>query len=104
MIARIWHGWASPANADELERLLIHEIIPAFQTDLPEGFHGIQVLRCAEANEVKFTTIMRFSSLESIQRFAGDAYQASHIDPRVSPLLTRYDKTVSHYQVRYSSY
>lgn len=28
MIARLWHGWTTPENADAYERLLKHTIFP----------------------------------------------------------------------------
>lgn len=102
--ARIWNGWTAKANANELERVLVNKIIPAFERGLPQGFHGMQVLRCDDANEVKFTTIMFFSSIDSIKVFAGEDYKASHIDPRIAPLLTRFDKHAVHCQMKYSSY
>lgn len=104
MIARIWNGWTSAANADELERLLTKEIIPEFQRDLPAGFHGIQVVRFDDGTEVKFTTIMLFRSIDTIKAFAGEDYHASHIDPRIAPLLTRFDRHAAHGEVKFSSY
>lgn len=104
MIARFWNGWTSAANADELERLLNKEIIPMFQRDLPGGFRGMQVVRFDDDHDVKFTTIMIFSSIDAIKAFAGEDYEASHIDARIAPLLTRFDKRAAHGRVRYSSY
>lgn len=31
MITRIWHGWTTPANAPEYEKLLLNEIFKELQ-------------------------------------------------------------------------
>lgn len=100
-VARIWRGYTSEQNADEFERILINEAIPAIEKNKPEGYLGIELLRNELGNEVEFTTIMKFSTLESVKAFAGTAYQKAHIDPRVASLLLRYDTLVSHHQIRF---
>jgi hypothetical protein len=101
MIARIWNGWTSGQDASTLESILTKEIIPEFEKDLPKGFRGIHLLTTEDGNEVKFTTIMYFDSLEIVKSFAGENYTASHIDPKVKPLLTHYDTTAQHSLIKY---
>lgn len=45
MIARIWHGWTTPANADAYERLLRTEIFPGILARKIVGFRNIQMLK-----------------------------------------------------------
>jgi len=103
-IARIWRGYTSKQNADTFENVLINEAIPSIEKDKPAGYLGIELLRNELANEVEFTTIMWFANLEAVKAFAGSDYQKAHIDPKVAPLLLRYDAQVPHHQVRFHKF
>jgi hypothetical protein len=52
MIARMWHGWTTPENADVYENLLKTEIFPGITAKGVEGYRGIRLLRRA-LGEVK---------------------------------------------------
>ena len=41
MIARIWHGWTSPENADVYENLLKTEIFSGIASKNVKGYKGI---------------------------------------------------------------
>jgi hypothetical protein len=101
-IARIWRGWTTKANAVTFERLLQEEILPSIMKNDPKGIREIQLLKHEAANEVEFTTIILFDSLEAVKAFAGEDYEAAHIDPRVGNLLSRFDKRVTHREVSFS--
>ncbi len=58
MIARVWHGWTSQANADQYEAQLRAEIVPGIQQRKIGGFRGMQLLRRTTGDEVEFITIM----------------------------------------------
>jgi heme-degrading monooxygenase HmoA len=103
LISRVWHGWTTKANADRFETLLKEEVFPGFAQKKMAGYRGVQLLRQDGKNEVEFTTIMWFDSIEAVKRFAGADYQKAHIDPAVRSLFTRFDTTVAHYEVRYAS-
>ncbi len=45
MIARIWHGWTTPENADVYENLLKAEIFPGIASKDVPGYRGIQLYR-----------------------------------------------------------
>ena len=101
MIARLWHGWTTAANADAYERLLREEIIPGIAAKGVRGYRGIQVLRrAASAEEIEFVTIMRFDSLEAVKQFAGDEYERAYVIPRARELLSRFDTRSQHYEIR----
>lgn len=100
MIARIWHGWTTPANADTYEALLRDEIFEGIQGRQIKGFRGIQLLRRARADEVEFITIMRFDSLEAVREFAGEDYEACVVPPKARELLSRFDQRSQHYDLR----
>ena len=101
-IARIWRGWTTVENATALEKILQEIAIPGIEKNKPEGLKGIQFMTLKQENEIMFTTIMYFESLESVKAFAGDDYAKAHIDPAVAPLLNRYDTIVEHHTVKES--
>jgi hypothetical protein len=100
LIARIWHGWTSMQNAKALEDALRLEAIPSIEANKPAGLRGITLLTGETDNEVEFTTIMYFESIDDVKKFAGDDYEKAHIDPAVAPLLLKYDLRVQHHQVK----
>ncbi len=100
MIARIWHGWTKPENADEYERLLEYEIIPEIAAKNMKGYRSIEVLRRPLADEVEFITIMRFDSLDLVKQFVGEDYEIAHVPEAAQQVLERWDKRSQHYEIR----
>jgi hypothetical protein len=45
MIARIWHGWTTPADAERYESLLQDEIFPGIFAKGVAGLESIDLLR-----------------------------------------------------------
>lgn len=100
MIARLWHGWTTPENADKYEALIRSEIFSGIVArDIP-GFQKIELLRRSRDNEVEFITIMWFSSMEAIKAFAGDDYEQAVVPPAARAVLSRFDARSQHYEVR----
>lgn len=97
MIARMWHGWTKPENADAYENLLRNEMFPRMRRI--EGFEGAYLLRRASGDEVEFVTITHFTSLDAVRRFAGDAYETAVIHPQAAGLLSRHDPESVHYEI-----
>lgn len=101
MIARIWHGWTEPEDADEYERLLREEILPGIASkDLP-GFTGSDVFRREAGEEVAFMTILWFASMDGVRAFAGEAYREAHVPQKARRLLLRYEDQAHHYERRF---
>ena len=100
MIARVWHGWTSPANADAYEALLNDEIFVGIQGRRIRGFRDIRLLRRAVDDEVEFVTLMWFESLEAVREFAGEDYEASVVPDAARALLAHFDERSQHYDVR----
>ena len=99
MIARIWHGWTTPQNADNYEALLKEEIFVGIQDRRIHGFKGIQLLRRDLDHEVEFITIMRFDSLDSVREFAGEDYETAVVPTRARKLLSHFDERSQHYEI-----
>lgn len=100
MIARIWHGWTMPANADAYEALLKSEIFIGIQNRRIAGYRGIQLFRRSLGAEVEFVTVMWFDSLEAVRAFAGEDYEVAVVPPKARALLSRFDARSQHYEVR----
>jgi len=98
MIARIWHGWTRPENADPYENLLRNDMFPSIRQ--VEGSQGAYLLRRNATDEVEFLTITLFTSLDAVRRFAGTDYETAVLHPKAHALLSRYDAKSMHYEIR----
>lgn len=98
MIARMWHGWTKPENADAYEDLLRDEMFP--EIGQIEGSRGAYLLRKNGEKEVAFVTITLFESLDAVRRFAGENYETAVLHPKAHALLARHDARSEHYEVR----
>jgi heme-degrading monooxygenase HmoA len=97
MIARIWHGWTTPQNADTYEEFLRTTMFPSIRR--VQGFLGADLLRRDEQDEVAFITITRFDSLDAVKRFAGDDYERAVVEQEARQLLSRFDVRSAHYEL-----
>lgn len=97
MIARIWHGWTSPDNADAYEEFLRKKMFPSIHR-VP-GYIDADLLRRDAGDEIGFVTITRFESLESVRAFAGEDYEQAVVEPEARALLSRFDERSEHYEV-----
>jgi antibiotic biosynthesis monooxygenase (ABM) superfamily enzyme len=97
MIARIWHGWTRPENADRYEAFLRATMFPSMHR--VGGFRGVDLLRRDEGGEIAFVTITRFDSLDAVRAFAGDDYEAAVVEPEARALLSRFDDRSVHYEI-----
>jgi heme-degrading monooxygenase HmoA len=98
MIARMWRGWAAGVEAADLyEEFLRSNFLPAAY-GIP-GFKGASVLRRNVDNEVEFTTITRFESVQAIKQFAGEDYEAAHVAPGARELLARFEPRCVHFEL-----
>ena len=100
MIARIWHGWTTPQDADRYEALLENEIFAGISARGIRGFKGIRLLRRIDGSEVEFVTVMWFDSLDAVREFAGDDYEAAVVPASARAVLARFDRRSQHYEVR----
>ncbi len=98
MIARIWHGFTKPENADAYESKLKPELLPGM-SKIP-GYRGGIVLRRPSDGEIEFITIMVWESLEALRAVAGAHYEAAIIPEDRLQYLSRYDKESAHYEIR----
>jgi heme-degrading monooxygenase HmoA len=96
MIARMWHGWTAPENADAYETLLRAQILPRIRKAL--GCQGIHLFRRGRGAEVEFVTLLLFDSLDAVKAWAGDHYETAVVPPEARKLLKRFRERSRHYE------
>ncbi len=99
MIARIWRGWTTAANADAYCRLLLDEVLPAIEARNIAGLLQVDAMRRDLGDEVEFTTVMLFDSPDAIARFVGDDLTVAYVPPATRALLARFDTQAAHHDV-----
>jgi heme-degrading monooxygenase HmoA len=97
MIARVWHGWTSAANAVEYETIY-RTVVLSHLTELA-GYRGAQLLKRATDGAVEFISITYFDSLESVVAFAGHEYERAVVTQHAKRVLMRFDERCQHYEV-----
>jgi heme-degrading monooxygenase HmoA len=97
MIARIWHGWAPHATAAEYQRHYQSEVSEHLQA--VRGFRGARLLRRDDGEEVMFTSITYFVSMDAVRAFAGDDYEQALVEDAARQALSRWDDRVIHHDV-----
>jgi antibiotic biosynthesis monooxygenase (ABM) superfamily enzyme len=98
MIARIWHGWTKPADAEAYEKLLRDDIFPSIAARRIEGYRGAELFVREDGIEVEFVTLLRFDSMDAVKEFAGADEGKPVISPKAEALITRMEQA-RHYRV-----
>ena len=99
MIARLWHGWTTPENADAYERVVRDEILPRIGGMVESGgFRGAYVLRRDVPEGVEFVTFLLFDSIDAVKDFAGEDYERAYVPPEGERLLSRYERRAAHFE------
>ncbi len=102
MIARIWHGWTTPQNADAYETLLRESVFVHIAARQIQGYLGVQLLRRELEEEVEFTTIMWFDAVDNVKDFTGrEDYEEAYVPNAALALLARFDARAIHSTLRH---
>ncbi len=97
MIARVWHGYTTPANADAYEAMLKPELLPGLSSK--KGFRGSYLFRRATGDEIEFITIILWDSLDDVRAIAGADYERAVVPEERRAVLKRWDEKATHYDV-----
>jgi heme-degrading monooxygenase HmoA len=97
MIARVWHGFTKPEQADAYESHLKPELLPGLSQK--KGFRGSYLLRRAVGDEIEFITIILWDSLDDARAILAQDYEQAVIPEDRLPLLSRYDARAAHFEV-----
>ena len=92
-------GRATTQNADAYERIVREQVIPGIEARRIPGFRSIDLVRRERERDVEFMTLMWFDSLDAVQAFMGDDYEAAHVPAQAQAVLADFDKRSAHYQV-----
>ena len=96
MIARLWHGWTKPENADAYENLLRTIILPGIHR--VKGYQGAWEMRRADGDEVEFITLTLWDSWDAVREFAGASQTDSVVPEEAQRLLSHFDEHAVHYE------
>ena len=98
MIARIWHGWTKPEDANTYEELLRDEIFPSIAARKIQAYRGAELFVRDDGDEVEFVTLLRFDTMDAVKEFAGSDTSKPVIYPKAEALITRMEQA-RHYRV-----
>ena len=94
MIARLWHGWTLPENADKYHNLLQSRILPEIHR--VNGYKGAWLMRRDSGPEVEFITVTLWESWDAVREFSGPQGHAV-VPAEARRLLSRFDEESVHY-------
>jgi heme-degrading monooxygenase HmoA len=97
MIARIWHGWAPQETAADYQHHYESEVNEHLRA--VSGFRGARLLRRDDGQEVMFTSITYFESLDAVRGFAGADYERAVVEDAARRALSHWDDRVTHHDV-----
>lgn len=96
-IARVWKGETRPAQAGQYVQHLKENVFP--QLRQIAGHRRAQLLRRAVDGAVEFLVVTVWDSMEAVRNFAGEKPEKAVVAPQAQALLSRFDDSVSHYEV-----
>ena len=97
-VVRTWSGVTALDDAEPYLRHLREDTLPHLRS--LDGFSGVEVLRRALGpDEVEFVVQTRWSDLDAIHAFAGDALHVAVVPAAARACLRRFDDRVEHYAV-----
>jgi heme-degrading monooxygenase HmoA len=99
MIVRKWRGWADKERADGYLQHFAAHVQAKLGT--VRGYRKALVLTREQGGETEIVTMTFFDRLEDVKGFAGEQYDLANVDPVAQSFLTRYDKTVTHFEIAF---
>ena len=97
MVARIWRGWTSAADADAYVDYLRRTGIPGYRST--PGNAGAFILRRADGDRTEFITLSFWESTEAIATFAGEPIDRAVFYPEDDRYLVERETTVTHFEL-----
>ena len=98
MIARLWRGQATNAQADAYFRHVTGTVFPSLK-DLA-GHRGAWLLRRQAEGQTEFLALTLW---ESLRAFAGDDIATAIVEPEARAVLADFDDFARHYEVAFKT-
>ena len=97
MIARIWRGRTSSADADDYVEYLERTGMPAYRATT--GNLGAYILRRKDGERTEFVTLSFWESMDAVRAFAGDDPERAVFYPEDDRFLVDRETSVTHFAV-----
>jgi heme-degrading monooxygenase HmoA len=97
MIARIWRGWTTAADADDYVSYLAGTGLKDYRAT--QGNQSAWLLRRVQGETAEFLTVSVWDSLDAISAFAGGNTEQAVFYPEDEHFLIKREETVSHYEL-----
>src|SRR5216684_5132571 len=99
MIARLWRGQASSANADAYARHFSHTVTASLKT--MAGHRGAWLLRRDADGKTEFLAMTLWESRQAIEAFTGPDIDKAIVEPEGRAALSAFDDFARHYEVAF---
>ena len=100
MIARIWRGQTTAANAEAYQLHVMKDVFPKLKHIT--GHRGAYLLRRAVNNRVEFLAVTLWESIEAIRQFSGNDVTTAVVEPEARAILADFDAVATHYEVAFA--
>jgi heme-degrading monooxygenase HmoA len=97
MIVREFRAWAEGDKSAAYVQHFASQVQPRLSRI--DGYRRALVLTRKQGAETEIVVVTFFDRLENVKGFAGEQYEIAKVDPVAQTLLSRYDKTVSHFEL-----
>ena len=97
MIARVWRGRSTIAQADGYERHAKEMVFPSLR-GIP-GHRGAYLLRRETDGGIEFLVLTLWDSIEAVRGFAGEDVESAVVEPQARAVLEDFDRFVRHFDV-----
>jgi heme-degrading monooxygenase HmoA len=99
MIVRVWKARATAEKIAAYRAQLLDTVFPTLQS--LKGFIDGQLLeRPSEEGGIEIVVQTRWTSMEAVRAFAGDAFENAVVAPGARALLITFDDMVTHFEVK----
>lgn len=101
MIVRQWRATARTEKSTDYPKHFKTRVLPIL-TNM-DGFLGAELLARTTDVAIEFVVLSRWTSLESIQAFAGMNHEFAVVEQEAADALLEFDRLVTHFEVLISS-
>jgi heme-degrading monooxygenase HmoA len=98
MIVRVWNARTSAENEPAYRAHLQEAVFPVLRS--LKGFVSARLMERVRDDGVDIVVESTWSSMEAVRAFAGDALEQAVVAPAARAVLSSYDSTASHYEVK----